>query len=294
MPQCPYCKTHYELGKQYCDTCESYLLHPEEGDTFCPQCGIRVSPRQEICHKCDAPLPASAAAKALADSTAASSEGAGPMAEQPGSTPIPPPSETLTPPAFPQSAHPSMPSWVMGSLAGGGLIILLLVILVVFLLSRGEPPPAPLPTPIVETKPPETTLPQATFPSPGAETPPAEVPLKEQLSKVLQNLRDAQLKQDILLYMSCYSYLYPKLDDRRQTTLESWKNYRFTKLVFFLDEVKSRGPDSSIAQVTWDIQVQDQSTQKVKNLTQTFRVGFAKELGSWRIRSLDELEEGED
>jgi hypothetical protein len=38
------------------------LLHPEEGDTFCPQCNIRVSAKQEFCHECDAPLKGEAAA----------------------------------------------------------------------------------------------------------------------------------------------------------------------------------------------------------------------------------------
>ena len=56
MPQCPHCQTEYDKGQRYCSVCGSFLLHPEEGDTFCPQCGVRVSPRQEFCHECDAPL----------------------------------------------------------------------------------------------------------------------------------------------------------------------------------------------------------------------------------------------
>ena len=56
MPQCPHCQAPYEVGQRYCSTCGSFLMHPEQGDTFCPQCGVRVSPRQEFCHECDAPL----------------------------------------------------------------------------------------------------------------------------------------------------------------------------------------------------------------------------------------------
>ena len=56
MPQCPHCQTEYDQGQRYCSVCGSFLLHPEEGDTFCPQCGVRVSSRQEFCHECDAPL----------------------------------------------------------------------------------------------------------------------------------------------------------------------------------------------------------------------------------------------
>ena len=62
MPQCPHCQTPFEVGQRYCSTCGSFLLHPEQGDTFCPQCGVRVSPLQEFCHECDAPLKGSPAA----------------------------------------------------------------------------------------------------------------------------------------------------------------------------------------------------------------------------------------
>ena len=62
MPQCPHCQAPYEAGQRYCSTCGSFLLHPEQGDTFCPQCGVRVSPRQEFCHECDAPLKGALAA----------------------------------------------------------------------------------------------------------------------------------------------------------------------------------------------------------------------------------------
>ena len=57
MPQCPICKAAVWLGERYCATCNNYLPHPGEEDHFCPQCGIRVAPQQEICHKCKAALP---------------------------------------------------------------------------------------------------------------------------------------------------------------------------------------------------------------------------------------------
>ena len=57
MPQCPICKAAVWVGDRYCPTCDHYLPHPEEEDHFCPRCGIRVAPQQEICHKCKAALP---------------------------------------------------------------------------------------------------------------------------------------------------------------------------------------------------------------------------------------------
>ena len=39
MPQCPHCQNEYEKGQRYCSVCGSFLLHPEEGDTFAPNAG---------------------------------------------------------------------------------------------------------------------------------------------------------------------------------------------------------------------------------------------------------------
>ncbi|MFI5354898.1 MAG: zinc ribbon domain-containing protein, partial [Desulfobaccales bacterium] len=115
MPQCPHCQTEYDKGQRYCSVCGSFLLHPEEGDTFCPQCGVRVSPRQEFCHECDAPLK----------------EGLRKVEVAPGAAPPEPaPQPTVTP------ASSALPSWVIGALAGAGIII---IILLIVLFSRTSP-----------------------------------------------------------------------------------------------------------------------------------------------------------
>ena len=62
MSQCPICNAAIWIGQRYCSTCDSYLPNPGEEDHFCPKCGIRVAPQQEICHKCNASLPEMAGA----------------------------------------------------------------------------------------------------------------------------------------------------------------------------------------------------------------------------------------
>ena len=115
MPQCPHCQVPYEAGQRYCSTCGSFLLHPEQGDTFCPQCGVRVSPRQEFCHECDAPLKgAQAAPEALGTASGAAAP---------------------APEAAPAKIPPSgMPSWLIGVLVGAGILVIILLIL---LFTRG-------------------------------------------------------------------------------------------------------------------------------------------------------------
>ena len=149
MPQCPHCQVPFEAGQRYCSTCGSFLLHPEQGDTFCPQCGVRVSPRQEFCHECDAPLKGDQAAP---EALGTASGAAAPAPEAP-----------------PAKISPGgMPSWLMGVLVGAGILVIILLIL---LFTRGtSTPPAPAPAPKVEAPAPAPPAATATtrHPRPGA------------------------------------------------------------------------------------------------------------------------------
>ena len=275
MPQCPHCQAPYEVGQRYCSTCGSFLLHPEQGDTFCPQCGVRVSPRQEFCHECDAPLKGAQAAP----------EALGPAPE--AAAPAPEAAPAKVPPT-------GLPSWLIGVLVGAGILIIILLIL---LFTRGtSTPPAPAPAPKVEAPapaPPAATPTPAPPAHPGPRTapaPPAEATLKEQLQKELSILREAQLRKDIVQFMSVYSLTYPELDDKRASTLKSWERYDFTNLVFTVDKIQPIDPDNAIAWVTWYMDTKNRRTQELSSSSQTFQVRFAKELGKWRIRSLEEVE----
>jgi hypothetical protein len=276
MPQCPHCQAPYETGQRYCSVCGSFLLHPEDGDTFCPQCGVRVSPRQEFCHECDAPLKGEAAAAET------------PTPAAPAAT-APEPSRAA--PAAAQPA-PKMQPWVMGVLIGGGVVI---IILLVLLFSRGtSTPPEHKAAPPAATAPAPAPAPApAVTPAPPAEAPPAkEAPgeLKDQLGEVLNTLRDAQLNKDILKFMSVYSLTFPELDQKRATTLKSWENYDYTNLVFTINKVQVIDPNNAIAQVTWYIDTRNRRNQELASVSQSYEVRFAKEMGHWRIRSLEEAE----
>ena len=273
MPQCPHCQVPYEVGQRYCSTCGSFLLHPEQGDTFCPQCGVRVSPRQEFCHECDAPLKGALAALAAL--------GLAPEVEAPA------------PEAAPAKVPTGMPSWLIGLLVGAGIVA---VILLILLFTRGtSTPPAPAPAPKVEAPAPAppavTAAPSQPATPPPAPAPTAEADLKEQLQKELSVLREAQLRKDIVQFMSVYSLTYPELDDKRASTLKSWERYDFTNLVFTIDKFQSIDPDNAIASVTWYMDTKNRRTQNLASGSQTFQVRFAKEMGKWRIRSLEEVEQ---
>jgi hypothetical protein len=265
MPQCPHCQNPYEVGQRYCSTCGSFLLHPEQKDTFCPQCGVRVSPRQEFCHECDVPLKGAQAA------SAASGPGGGaeaPPAEAPESSPAPAPTT-------------GMPSWLIVLMVGSGIAIIILLIL---LFSRGtSTPPAPTPAPKVEAPAPGVSA------APASEAAPVAAGLREQLQNVLSALREAQLRKDIAQFMSVYSRAFPELDGKRASALKSWENFDYTTLVFTIDKIQPLDPDNALAWVTWYIDTRNRGTQDRSSSTQAYQVRFTKEMGQWHIRSLEEV-----
>jgi hypothetical protein len=241
--------------------CGSFLLHPDEGDTFCPQCGVRVSPRQEFCHECNAPLKGEGLKEVKVAPGEASPAG-----------PVPEPA--------PAAAAKGLPSWVIGTLAAAGIIIILLLIL---LFSRSGPPPTP---PAVA---PQATAPAPPVTAPTAPTPAAEANLKGQLQKVLSALRDAQMKKNISEFMSVYATTFPNYDQKRQDTLASWEIFDYANLVFTVDKVQAIDPNNALAWVTWYMDVRNRNTQELSSATQTYQVRFIKQQGGWRIIELKEV-----
>lgn len=303
MPLCPFCQTPYEEGQRYCQQCDSYLLNPEEGNRFCPQCGIRVGAKQEVCHKCNANLPLVS--------------GPTPETTTPPSPPKPEVSPPKTPEATPMAREPSLPLWALGALIAAGVVIVILAAIIIFRQPAGSPPTttAPEKAPAVATLPKTEAAPATTPAAPeGKVTPEAAKPaepspqapqtaspaapaaspaasLEDQIKETFNNLREAQLRQDLILFMSCYSYIYPTLDKKRRDTQAYWYEFNFLGLDYTLDEVKPVGQDTALARVTWTMQVQSRRTHLIDTFMQTYEVGLAKELGKWRIRSLREIEE---
>ena len=60
--------------------------------------------------------------------------------------------------------------------------------------------------------------------------------------------------------------------------------------MFTVDKIQPIDPDNAIAEVTWYMDTKNRRTQVLSSSSQTFQVRFAKEMGKWRIRSLEELE----
>jgi len=177
----------------------------------------------------------------------------------------------------------------VGLLIAGGVIILLLLILVFTRTEKPAPPALPTPPKAEAPAPPAAPpAPPAAAPAPEPAAQPAS--LKEQLQSVLAKMREARLKKDIIQLMDCYSRTFPDLDDKRREALKAWENYDYTNMVFTIDEVQPLDADNATTTVTWYVDLKNRRTGELISTTQSFKVRFAKELGQWRIRTLEETE----
>jgi general secretion pathway protein A len=110
--------------------------------------------------------------------------------------------------------------------------------------------------------------------------------LRNEIEAVLFNIRKAHDEKDISQFMSCYSRTFPRRAKKRRETMRAWKRFDYSEMIFSLGNLQETGPISCTAGIIWNFQVRDRRTNKTKISNQTYRAGFIKERGQWRIGSL--------
>lgn len=264
MPVCEKCQTPYDEWQHFCLHCGHYVRDEPPPFRRCPQCGTQAVLDQNFCPECAAPLKGEAASQSSAPASRQ-------WPEQ-GSGTIPPP----------------IPSrkWLVGGVAA--VLVVLGVILTVYL-SRG---PA---TPQASRGESQTRLPKVDeepamrgeAEALGPET--ALVGVREEIEEVLNQIKEANLTKNILLYMDTLSALYPHLDKKRQEVSTTWEKFDFQEMNFTVETIKGVGNGTVVAKVNWRIQTQNLATKGVRTDDLHYRVWFAQELGQWKIKKIEEL-----
>lgn len=114
--------------------------------------------------------------------------------------------------------------------------------------------------------------------------------LKSQIEQVLTGIKEANQKKDLSQLLSYYSPNFPQLPQRAQSISKYWKVYDYPKMEFEIDDVRLVADNNAIIKVTWNVEVQNISTKKYKDMSKTYLVRFAKEAGQWRIKALEKTE----
>ncbi len=130
------------------------------------------------------------------------------------------------------------------------------------------------------------------LPSKALDTFPA-IPEREGLLKVLNQIREAQYKKDIHLFMNAYSPTFPDLGQKRELTVNIWRRYDYIDLQFHVSGVQQQDASTILGKVTWDIKARDRKTDEIKTLSKSYQVHFSKESGEWLIQKLEAVDDKE-
>jgi len=104
----------------------------------------------------------------------------------------------------------------------------------------------------------------------------------QKLLDLLENIRQANLKKNISLLMSCYAFDYKDLEERRRTALQSWSRYNYLDLDYVL-KVESVSIDSAKARVEWRIRSIPVTGGQAEEGKSVLNVIFQKEKNEWKI-----------
>jgi hypothetical protein len=127
-----------------------------------------------------------------------------------------------------------------------------------------------------------TPLPQV----PESLSPGPPLAAREELTRLLDQIRVAQAKKDINLFMEVYGPDFPELVPKKETTLTIWKKFTYVDSRFQLTGLRQESPSTILGKVIWDIKAQEQKTGKIVVTTKSYLVTFSNKSGKWLITNL--------
>ncbi len=116
----------------------------------------------------------------------------------------------------------------------------------------------------------------------------ASIPEGMNLLVLLKQVREAQLRKDISLFLDAYSPTFPNLSEKKKEVLRTWKKYNYHNLSFNLENIEQKNANTIIARVIWDITLEDVQSKKRATLVKDYIVHFSKSSEKWRIQSIQE------
>lgn len=121
------------------------------------------------------------------------------------------------------------------------------------------------------------------------EAPTAVDRLQAEVAGILANIREANLKKNILLFMETLSGVYPQLDKKREEVIRTWKKFNFKDMAYSIDKVQEVEPNKAIAEVKWTTTSQNLATKNWRTTEFQYRIWLADELGQWKIRKIEQI-----
>ena len=113
-------------------------------------------------------------------------------------------------------------------------------------------------------------------------TPLTEAEEIEKIGNLLDDIRKANLEKNIDLFLSCYSKDFKDREGKKRATLQSWANFNFLDLTYFLEPPSLSG-NAARARVEWLARFSSKSGGQPQESKTVLNVIFKKEEGAWKI-----------
>jgi rRNA maturation endonuclease Nob1 len=107
----------------------------------------------------------------------------------------------------------------------------------------------------------------------------------ENIKNLLENIRQANLKKNIDLFMSCYSTTFKNREEKMRTTLETWENFNYLNLSYNVKRHSISG-NTAEARVEWLMRFSPQTGDQPQESKTVLDVTFEKEDGAWKIKEI--------
>jgi hypothetical protein len=120
-------------------------------------------------------------------------------------------------------------------------------------------------------------------------TPAGKDRLQAEVARVLDNIREANLKKNILLFMETLSGVYPQLDKKREEVIRTWNKFDFIDMNYSVGKVQEVEPNKALAEVQWTTTSQNRATKNRHNTQFHYRIWLANELGQWKITKIEQV-----
>ena len=115
--------------------------------------------------------------------------------------------------------------------------------------------------------------------------PPAKTHEVEKIKSLLEDIKQANLRKDIHLFMSCYSLDFKDRNGKRLATLESWKAFDYLDLSYDLKR-QMISEDSADIRVEWVVDISEKMGGALQKSKAVLDVLLTREEGHWKIKEI--------
>ena len=103
------------------------------------------------------------------------------------------------------------------------------------------------------------------------------------IRSLFENIREANLRKNMDLFMSCYALDYEDRNGKRLETLQTWKHFDYLDLSYELKNQKISAHTANV-RVEWRIKISQRSRGKTQESKAVLDVLLKKEDGYWKIK----------